>query len=292
MRSGTSRLGLRYEDLDSFLCMKLQRNPKFRLRLLYFYVHTGIRNAGFYWTELICFIQKYCELRKTCPALDSIHIGGGLPMRRSFRFSRYERMFSLIVKMTTDICLRNDMLVPRIFTDLGTYALRGSVATIYKIVEQCTQDDTEMQYMVNGPLPQLSNTTGPKERFMTLPLNNNDHPQCSASLRGPMYNSADCVSTEIQFTGLHLPQFNQETEEQYVGIFHAGAYTKPPSTNLSNPLPAAEHVILRKEANGLLASSRFTPHQGNKDTTQNAMRHCALATTKLAPVNHHTNHMT
>jgi arginine decarboxylase len=248
--------------------MKIQRNPKFRLRLLYFYVDTGIRNAGFYWTELICFIHKYCELRKTCPVLDSIHIGGELPMRRSFSLSRYERMFSLIIRMITDICLRNHVLVPRIFTDFGTYALRGSGATMYKIVGQSAQDNAEMRYMVNGPLPQLSNATGPKERFMALPLNNNDHPHCSASLRGPIYSSADCVSMDPQFTCLHLPQFDQEKEEQYVGIFHAGAYAKPPSTSLSNRLPAAEHVILRKEANSLLASSHFTPRQGNKDTMQ------------------------
>jgi arginine decarboxylase len=138
MRSGTSRLGLRYEDLDSFLCMKIQRNPKIRLRLLYFYVDTGIRNAGFYWTELICFIQKYCELHNTCSALDGIHIGGDLPVQRSFGFSRYERMSSLIIRTITDICLRNDVLVSRIFIDFSTYALRRSGATMYsKTTRKC-----------------------------------------------------------------------------------------------------------------------------------------------------------
>lgn len=268
MRNGTSRLGLRYEDLDSFLCMKLQRNPKFRLRLLYFYVDAGIRNAGFYWTELICFIQKYCELRKTCSALDSIHIAGDLPMRRSFSFSRYERMFSLIIKTITDICLRNDVLVPRIFTDFGTYALRGSGATMYKIIEQSAQEDAEMRYIVNGPLPQPPNTTGPKERFMALPLNNNNRPHCNASLRGSTCSSADCMSIDPQFTGLHLPQFDQEKEEQYVGIFNAGAYAKPLITAPSKWPPVAEYVIICKDANGHLASNHVTSRQGNKNTIQ------------------------
>ncbi|MGB0931615.1 MAG: arginine decarboxylase, partial [Chitinophagales bacterium] len=82
----TSRLGIRHSEIIPFYQNKIANNPKFRLRMLHFFVDKGIRDNMHYWGELKRTLKLYCALKKVCPTLKAINIGGGLPIKNSLGF--------------------------------------------------------------------------------------------------------------------------------------------------------------------------------------------------------------
>jgi arginine decarboxylase len=47
--------------------------------MLHFFINTGINDTAYYWNELVKCIKVYIALKKECPGLDSLNIGGGFP---------------------------------------------------------------------------------------------------------------------------------------------------------------------------------------------------------------------
>src|SRR5690606_8590731 len=62
----TSRLGIRYNDVLDFYKNEIEPKPKAKLKMLHFFINTGIKDTAYYWSELSRFIYKYCELKKIC----------------------------------------------------------------------------------------------------------------------------------------------------------------------------------------------------------------------------------
>ena len=82
----TSRLGIRYNDIVDFYKAKLKNSKKFQLKMLHFFINTGIKDTAYYWNELSKCMNVYCELKTVCPELDSLNIGGGFPIKNSLNF--------------------------------------------------------------------------------------------------------------------------------------------------------------------------------------------------------------
>ena len=84
---------------------KIKPNPRFNLKMLHFFINTGIKDSAYYWSELSRFVYKYCEMKKICPELDSIDLGGGLPIQTSLQFNYdYQAMVDEIVESISWIC--------------------------------------------------------------------------------------------------------------------------------------------------------------------------------------------
>jgi arginine decarboxylase len=118
MRQRTSRTDLRYAELESFISARIRHNSRFRLKLLRFFVNTSIRNTGFFWTEFICFMHKYCELCKVCSDPDSVNLGDSLSMAYSFDSEYdYEGTSGQVIGTISKICSRNSVPVPQSSSD-------------------------------------------------------------------------------------------------------------------------------------------------------------------------------
>ena len=63
----TSRLGIRYNDIINFYKTKIQKNKKFKLKMLHFFINTGIKDTAYYWNELSKCLNIYCELKAFAP---------------------------------------------------------------------------------------------------------------------------------------------------------------------------------------------------------------------------------
>ena len=79
----TSRLGIRYSDIVPFYKTKIAKSSKFSLKMLHFFINTGIKDNAYYWNELSKCVNVYCDLKAVCPDLDSLNIGGGFPIKSS-----------------------------------------------------------------------------------------------------------------------------------------------------------------------------------------------------------------
>lgn len=149
----TSRLGINYKDIINFYHEKIKGNKKFELKMLHFFINTGIKDTAYYWSELNKCINLYCNLKKVCPELESLNIGGGFPIKNSLAFEYdYEYMTEEIIAQIKNICIQYDVPEPNIFTEFGSYTVGESGAILYSILNQKQQNDRELWYMIDSSL--------------------------------------------------------------------------------------------------------------------------------------------
>lgn len=266
----TSRLGIRYKDIDELYLTKIRPNKQFQLKMLHFFINSGIKDTAYYWSELTRFMFKYCEMKKICPELDSIDIGGGLPIQTSVVFNYdYQSMVDEIIENIQWICNKNNVPVPNIYTEFGSYTVGESGATIYKVIDKKQQNDRELWYMIDGSfITQMPDAWGIGQKYIMLPINNWDAPYAKVNLGGLTCDSADYYNTEAHSEDLYMPMFEETiNEEQYIGFFHTGAYQESLGGygGIQHCLiPAPKHVLVDLDENGKLTTELFAEEQDSE----------------------------
>ena len=261
----TSRLGIRYNDIIDFYKQKIKHNKKFKLKMLHFFINTGIKDTAYYWNELRKCISVYCELKKVCPDLDSLNIGGGFPIKNSLNFEYdYEYLAEEIVAQIKHSCNENGVPEPNIFTEFGSFTVGESGAVLYSIVNQKQQNDREFWYMIDSSfITTLPDTWGIKQRYIMLAINNWDKEYQRVHLGGLTCDSEDYYNGESHTNAIFLPKLS-EKETQYIGFFHTGAYQESLGGfgGIQHCLmPAPKHIIIDRDTNGEYYTRLFAKEQ-------------------------------
>ena len=261
----TSRLGIRYSDINAFYKDKIENSDKAELKMLHFFINTGIKDTAYYWSELSRFIFKYCELKKICPTLDSIDIGGGFPIKTSLTFQYdYKYMIEQIVENIKWICDKNNVPVPNIFTEFGSYTVGESGAVLYSLIDQKLQNDKELWYMIDGSfITHLPDAWGMNQKYILLALNKWDDPYHKVNIGGLTCDSMDYYNSEAHTGEVFLPMITDE-ENLYVGFFHTGAYQESLGGygGIQHCLiPAPKHVLIDRNEDGEITTKLFANEQ-------------------------------
>ncbi|MFA6923063.1 MAG: arginine decarboxylase [Bacteroidales bacterium] len=261
----TSRLGIRYNDIVEYYNERIKNNPKFELKMLHFFINTGIKDTAYYWNELTKSINVYCELKKVCPELDSFNIGGGFPIKTSLNFHYdYEYMAEEIVSQIKNICQLNDVPEPNIFTEFGIYTVGESGAALYSILDQKQQNDRELWDIIDSSfMTNLPDIWAAKQRYILFAVNNWDQPYERVFLGGLTCDSQDYYNEEVHVNAVFLPKFKEKIP-QYVGFFHTGAYQESLGGfgGVQHCLqPAPKLIIISKDENGELITKLFAKEQ-------------------------------
>lgn len=261
----TSRLGIRYSDIIDLYKDKIASSDKASLKMLHFFINTGIKDTSYYWSELSRFVYKYCELKKICPELDTIDIGGGFPIKTSLGFEYdYQYMVDQIVENIQWICEKNHVEVPHIFTEFGSYTVGESGATIYSILDQKLQNDKELWCMIDGSfITHLPDVWGLNQKFILMAINNWEEPFHKVKMGGLTCDSMDYYNSEAHSFEVFLPDV-KPTEKQYIGFFHTGAYQESLGGygGIQHCLiPAPKHVLINKDENGKISTELFAEEQ-------------------------------
>jgi arginine decarboxylase len=263
----TSRLGIRHSQIVQFYQEKIASNPRFKLKMLHFFVDKGIKDSLYYWGELKKAIRLYCELKPQAPDLTAINIGGGMPIRNSLGFEfDYKYMVKEIVKMIQDACEEAGIPEPDIYTEFGKYTVGESGATIFSVIAQKQQNDSEMWYMIdNSLMTTLPDTWGIGERFILLPINkwNNDYRR--VNIGGLTCDNSDYYNSEVHESQVYLPTISPNDEEPlYLGFFHTGAYQDAISGygGIKHCLiPSPQLILIDKDEQGNLVDWVHSEHQ-------------------------------
>ncbi len=261
----TSRLGIRYSDINNLYKEKIETSDKASLKMLHFFINTGIKDTAYYWSELSRFIFKYCDLKKICPTLDSVDIGGGFPIKTSLTFHYdYKYMIEQIVENIKWICDKNNVPVPNIFTEFGSYTVGESGAVLYSLVDQKLQNDKELWYMIDGSfITHLPDAWGLNQKYVLLALNKWDDPYHKVNIGGLTCDSQDYYNSEAHTGEVFLPMKNDE-ENLYIGFFHTGAYQESLGGygGIQHCLiPAPKHVLIDRNEDGEITTRLFAPEQ-------------------------------
>lgn len=266
----TSRLGIRHKDISDFYREKIQSNPKFELKMLHFFINTGIKDTIYYWTELAKALKVYWELKQICPELDSINIGGGMPIKTSLGFEYdYEYMIEEIVSQIKNFCDNHNIPEPNIFTEFGSFTVSESGAALYSVVDQKLQNDRELWYMIDSSfITTLPDTWGINQRFILLAINHWDREYQPINLGGLTCDSMDYYNTEAHANNVYLPRVSpNEKEPLYLGFFHTGAYQESLGGygGIQHCLiPAPKHVLIDRDEDGEITTRLFAKEQSYK----------------------------
>ena len=264
----TSRLGIRYNDILDFYKKRIEGRAKFTLKTLHFFVNTGMKDTAYYWNELSKFVELYCELKKICPELDSIDIGGGLPIQTSMQFEfDYEYIIDQIVENIHYICQERGVPVPDIFTEFGSFTVGESGAVLFEIIDQKKQNDREKWNLIDSSfMTTLPDSWAINKRFIMMALNNWEREYERVLLGGLTCDSDDFYNAEAHQNAIYLPTYDKE-RPQYIGFFHTGAYQESIGGygGIQHCLtPAPKHVIIDRDENGEYFTKLFAKEQSYK----------------------------
>lgn len=254
----TSRLGIHSREIIDIYKTEIKDHPLMELKMLHFFIDTGIKDSMYYWGELNKGVETYAALKKECESLDALNIGGGMPIRNSLSFDfDYKYMINNIVKTIKDACIETEIPTPDIYSEFGQFTVGESGAIIYGVLDQKQQNDTELWYMIDNSLMNtLPDTWGISQRFILLPINKWYNDYTKVNIGGLSCDNSDYYNSEVHVGKVFLPIFDKKSKEPlYIGFFHTGAYQESISGfgGIKHCLiPAPKHVLIDKDKKGNL----------------------------------------
>lgn len=265
----TSRLGIGYKNIVPFYNRQIKDNKKVKLKMLHFFINTGIRDNAYYWNELSKCLKVYTSLKHICPSLDSLNIGGGFPIKNSLAFEYdYQYMVEEIVNQIKLACEIEEVPVPNIFTEFGSYTVGESGGAIYEVLYQKQQNDREKWNMINSSfITTLPDSWAINKRFIMLPINRWYDTYERVLLGGLTCDSDDYYNSEQHMNAIYLPKYNRE-KPLYIGFFNTGAYQETIGGfgGLQHCLiPAPKHILIDRDENGNITTELFAEQQKSED---------------------------
>lgn len=265
----TSRLGIGYKDIVPFYEDHIKENSNIELKMLHFFINTGIRDTAYYWNELRKCLNVYVQLKNICTSLDSLNIGGGFPIKKNLNFKYdYAYMVREIVNQIKTKCSSKNIDDPHIFTEFGSYTVGESGFTVYKIIHQKKQNDREKWNMIDGSfMTTLPDSWAINERFILLPLNNWHGGYERVLLGGLTCDSDDYYNSEQHVNAIYLPEFSKDYP-LYIGFFNTGAYQESLSGQGGIKhclIPSPKKILLYKNKQGEIIDEVFAEEQPAED---------------------------
>ena len=265
----TSRLGIGYKDIIPYYSQKIAEHPNARLKMLHFFINTGIKDTAYYWNELFKCPRVYARLKKIAPEVDSLNIGGGLPIKTSLNFDYdYEYMINEIVSQIKKFCEEEGVEEPNIYTEFGSFTVGESGANLYKIISQKRQNDREKWDMIDSSfMTTLPDTWAISRHFIMLPLNRWEDSYERVFLGGLTCDSDDYYNSEQHTNAIYLPVFS-DTKPLYIGFFNTGAYQETISGfgGVHHCLiPQPKHILINRNEDGELEYEAFSEEQRPED---------------------------
>jgi arginine decarboxylase len=214
-------------------------------------------------------LNVYGELKKVCPELDSLNIGGGFPIKNTLSFDYdYEYMVDEIVSQIKLFCEANNLKEPNIFTEFGSFTVGESGGVIYSVIGQKKQNDREAWNMIDSSfMTTLPDSWAINKRFIMLPVNKWYSTYERVFLGGLTCDSDDYYNSEQHSNAIYLPKFSM-SETLYIGFFNTGAYqdTIGGYGGLQHCLiPGPKHIIIDKDENGNFTTRLFSDEQKPED---------------------------
>ena len=212
----------------------------------------------------------YFKLKEKNPSLDTLDIGGGMPIpyerTKSYPVEKLlEKIFELL-KSESD---KRGQPHPNLVCEWGRYIVAPAQITVYKVIDSKKVNgkkvDAKKWYIIDGSfMNDLPDTWAIKQKWAVSPLNiKNDNKLTDVWLAG-----SSCDSDDI-YTGVNgsvtLPEYDSESgEPMFIVVYDTGAYQDSLSMQhclLSSPVKiVAENghiVVVRKRETAEEVGKRF-----------------------------------
>ncbi|PID88193.1 MAG: arginine decarboxylase [Bacteroidia bacterium] len=263
----TSRLGIPHNEVIPFFKKNIKDNEKVELKMLHFFVDSGIKDTPYYWGEFQKALKLYVELKKESQNLHSFNLGGGFPIKNHLGFEyNYEYMINEIIANVKNACAEDNIPEPDIYTEFGKYTVGESGAIIFQVLEQKQQNDNEIWYIIDNSLMNtIPDAWSIQEKFILLPINKWKNEYGRVNIGGISCDHSDYYNSEDLNQEVLLPLYKkQDKDPLYLGFFHTGAYQDSVSGygGIKHCLiPAPKHVIIDRDEQGNIVDTVYREEQ-------------------------------
>ncbi len=263
----TSRLGIPHSEIVEFFKKHIRDDENVELKMLHFFVDSGIHDTPYYWGEFQKALKLYVELKKESEKLDSFNLGGGFPVRNHLGFEyNYEYMINKMVSNIKTACTEDNVTEPDIYTEFGKYTVGESGAIIFRVLEKKQQNDNEVWYIIDNSLMNtIPDAWSIQEKFILLPVNKWGNEYGRVNIGGISCDHSDYYNSEDLNQEVLLPIYDEkEKEPLYLGFFHTGAYQDSVSGygGIKHCLiPSPMHVIIDRDEQGNIVDTVYREEQ-------------------------------
>lgn len=267
----TSRLGIRPSEILNFFQEKIKNNSNLELKMLHFFVDSGIKDNFYYWGEFQKGLKMFVELKKVCPELRALNLGGGFPVKNTLGFDYdFKYIVNELVRNIKETCENEGIQEPDIFTEFGKYTVGESGAVIFEVLEHKKQSDAEHWYIINNSLMNtIPDAWSILEKFILLPINKWDKEYQRVNIGGISCDHSDYYNSDELNQQIHLPKHDNEDQEPlYVGFFHTGAYQDAISGygGIKHCLiPSPKLIVIDRDKTGNFVSKVYREEQEAED---------------------------
>ncbi|MDB4539101.1 arginine decarboxylase [Saprospiraceae bacterium] len=267
----TSRLGIQPSEILDFFKNHIAKSKNLELKMLHFFVDSGIKDNFYYWGEFQKGLKMFVELKKLCPELRALNLGGGFPIKNTLGFEYdYKYMVNEIVRNIKETCEDEGIQEPDIFTEFGKYTVGESGAVIFEVLEHKKQSDAEHWYIINNSLMNtIPDAWSILEKFILLPINKWNKEYQRVNIGGISCDHSDYYNSDELNQQIHLPKHeNDDKEPLYLGFFHTGAYQDAISGygGIKHCLiPSPKLIVIDRDKTGNFVSQVFKEEQQPED---------------------------
>ena len=267
----TSRLGIPPAEILDFFENHVSKNKNLELKMLHFFVDSGIQDNFYYWGEFQKGLKMYVELKKLCPELRALNLGGGFPIKNTLGFEYdYKYIVNEIVRNIKETCENEEIPEPDIFTEFGKYTVGESGAVIFEVLEHKKQSDAEHWYIINNSLMNtIPDAWSILEKFILLPINKWNKEYQRVNIGGISCDHSDYYNSDELNQQILLPKHeNRDKEPLYLGFFHTGAYQDAISGygGIKHCLiPSPKLIVVDRDKTGNFVSQVYREEQKPED---------------------------
>ena len=267
----TSRLGIQPTEILDFYKKHITKSKNLELKMLHFFVDSGIKDNFYYWGEFQKGLKMFVELKKLCPELRALNLGGGFPIKNTLGFDYdYKYIVNEIVRNIKETCENEGIEEPDIFTEFGKYTVGESGAVIFEVLEHKKQNDAEHWYIINNSLMNtIPDAWSILEKFILLPVNKWNKEYQRVNIGGISCDHSDYYNSDELNQQIHLPKHeNNDKEPLYLGFFHTGAYQDAISGygGIKHCLiPSPQLIVIDRDKTGNFVSQVYREEQKPED---------------------------
>ncbi|MBI2464346.1 hypothetical protein HYV57_05300 [Candidatus Peregrinibacteria bacterium] len=211
-------------ELDEILELGRIRN----LKMLHYHLGSQIMLENDMVQGLREGFEAYKKIRKNCPSLDTLNIGGGhaIPHEKKKLYSVESVLYRIFYNLKK-WSEKETIPHPNVVVEWGQYVTGPAQMTVYRIVmsKEIPKGIAKKWYLIDGSfINDLLDTWAIHQKWHVVPVNNIDAPK-----RHRVWLAGLSCDSDDKYSGdgyLLLPRLEdlEKGEDQYITVFNTGAY--------------------------------------------------------------------
>ncbi len=241
------------------------------LKILHYHIGGQIETLSDILVPIKYALDVYFKLKQKNPSLDTLDIGGGMPLpftrKKSYAVDKLmEKIFTLLKKEAD----KHGVPHPNLICEWGSFIVAPSQLTIFKIIDtklvSNKKTDAKKWYVIDGSfMNDLKDTWAIGQKWALAPVSVKQ----DTDMTDVWFAGSSCDSDDV-YNGVDgsvsFPEYNSshaESDPLYVAFFDTGAYQDPLSSH--HCLLSAPAKITLQNGHIVLARKRESPEEVGKN---------------------------